>query len=146
MQTIFFILLTILMGIMLAVYLPMNSTVARYLESPIAASIPFFFIALVTTIFIFFIFSDYKIILKVSAVPFHFFLPGFFAAFIVLGTTFLIPKIGARKFFILTITGQVLMGMVLSNYGFLESPKDPITFIKICGAVLMLAGAVLSTV
>jgi len=145
MQTVLFTMLSLLMGIMLAIYLPMNSTVARYLGSSIAASIPFFLIAFITTIFMYFLISDYTTILKANTIPFYLFLPGFIAAFMVLGTTFLIPKIGARKFFILTITGQIFMGIVLSNYGLLESPKDTITIKKLCGAVLMLAGAVLST-
>jgi len=42
MQTMIIMLLTLSLGIMIAVYLPMNSTVARYLGSPISASIPFF--------------------------------------------------------------------------------------------------------
>jgi uncharacterized membrane protein YdcZ (DUF606 family) len=35
----------------------------------------------------------------------------------VLGTTFIIPEIGARKFFILVIAGQILAGMIVSHYG-----------------------------
>jgi transporter family-2 protein len=64
---------------------------------------------------------------------------------VVLGTTFLIPHIGARKFFILLITGQILMAIVVSHFGILESPKDPINMQKMIGAVLVLTGAIFST-
>ena len=50
----FYVSLTFFMGIMIAVYLPANSVVARHLGSPISALIPFFFIALVTTIILLF--------------------------------------------------------------------------------------------
>ncbi|MDB9822842.1 DMT family transporter [Deltaproteobacteria bacterium] len=137
--------LTFLMGIMIAMYLPMNSSVARYLGSSITASIPFFFMATVTTIALLFIFGDYKMVLKIKNLPGYLFLPGFLAAFMVLWTTFLIPKIGARNFFILIIAGQILMSMFLSHFGLLESPQDPITLKKLLGALLVLAGASLST-
>ena len=63
----------------------------------------------------------------------------------VLGTTFLIPKLGARRFFILTITGQILMAIIVSHFGALESPKDPITLKKLFGAALIIVGAAFST-
>lgn len=146
MQTMIIMLLTLSLGIMIAVYLPMNSTVARYLGSPISASIPFFFIALVTTILIFFLLEDYSTISKLKNIPAYLFLPGFVAAFMIIGTTYLIPKVGARKFFILVITGQILMGIIISHFGILESPKDAITLKKMLGALLMVAGALISTV
>lgn len=62
----------------------------------------------------------------------------------ILGTTFLIPRIGARKFFVLVIAGQLIMAMIMSQYGLLESPRDPITMKKLLGALLVWAGAALS--
>ncbi len=144
MQTLLLILLTLLMGVMLAIYLPMNSSVARHLGSPITASLPFFLMAFTTSILVFLVFGDYKTIPRLKNLPTHLFLPGFIGAFMVLGTTFLIPKIGARKLFILVIAGQVIMAMIVSHYAWLESPKDPITLTKVLGALLLVLGAVLS--
>ena len=113
--------------------------------SPITASVPFFIISLITTLFIFFLSADYRTIYKIKNMPAYLFLPGFAAALIVLGTTYLIPRIGARKFFILVITGQILMALIINHFGILESPKDPITQKKLLGALLIVVGAVLST-
>jgi bacterial/archaeal transporter family-2 protein len=146
MQTSLNILLAVLMGVMLAVYLPMNSVVARYLNSPIAASIPFFFIALITSILLLFLSGDSATLLNIKNVPSYLFLSGFISAFMILGTTFLIPKIGARRFFIVVLAGQLTMAMVLSHFGFLESPKDPVTMKKLLGASLMFVGAVITTI
>lgn len=139
------ILLAVLMGIMLAVYLPMNSVVARYLNSPIAASVPFFLIALITSILLLFLSGDSTTLLNIKNVPPYFFLAGFISAFMIIGTTFLIPGLGARQFFIVVLAGQIIMAMVLSHFGFLESPKDPITIKKLLGALLLFIGAVIST-
>ena len=146
MQTVLFILLAPLMGIMVAVYLPMNSSMARYLDSPITASIPFFFVGLVTSIVLLFLMGEYRAVFNIKTVPLYLFLPGFLAAFMILGTTFLLPKIGARTFYILWLAGQLSMAMVLSHFGLLESPLDPITFKKMLGVFLMFAGAVLSII
>ena len=145
MQTIPYTLLALLMGIIMSIYLPMNSSVSRYIGSAITANMSFFIIALITSIFIFILFGDYKTLLKIKSVPPYLYLTGFISAFIVLGTTFLIPKIGARKFFILLIAGQIVMAMIVSHFGILESPKDAITFKKIIGALLLLIGTVVST-
>jgi len=64
----------------------------------------------------------------------------------IIGTTYLIPRVGARKFFILVITGQILMGIIISHFGILESPKDAVTLKKMLGALLIVVGALISTV
>ena len=145
MQTSVHISLAVLLGIMLAVYLPMNSSVAKHLGSPIAASIPFFLIALITSVLLLFLIGDQGTILNIKKVPPYLFLAGFISAFMILGTTFLLPKIGARQFFIIVLAGQIIMAMILSHFALLESPKDPITIKKLLGASLMFVGVWLST-
>jgi transporter family-2 protein len=122
----------------------MNSTVSKYLGSPITANISFFVVAFIVSILIFAFFGDYKTLFKLKEVPPHLFLTGAGAACMILGTTFLIPKIGARKFFILVVAGQILMAMAISHFGILGSPKDTISLKKIMGAILLLLGAVIS--
>ena len=100
---------------------------------------------ILTVILILLISGRFHTINYLNNVPAYLYLAGFVSAFVVLGTTFLIPHIGARKFFILLITGQILMAIIISHFGVLESPKDPITMKKMIGAVLVLAGAVFST-
>ena len=144
MQTITYLILSFFIGIIVSIYLPMNSSVAKHLGSPITANISFFVVALLISVCIFALFGDYQTISNVKNVPPYLFLTGVGVALMVLGTTFLIPKIGARRFFILVISGQVIMAMVISHLGVFESPKDIITFKKITGAILLLAGAIIS--
>jgi transporter family-2 protein len=100
---------------------------------------------ILTVILILLISSRFHTINYLNSVPAYLYLAGFVSAFVVLGTTFLIPHIGARKFFILLIAGQILMTIVVSHFGLLESPKDPINTRKMIGAILVLAGATFST-
>jgi transporter family-2 protein len=134
-----------LMGALMSVYLPMNGAVSKYLGSAMAATITFFSVALVTAIFLFIFWGEHSALGKLRQVPSYLYLSGFISAFMIVGTTFLIPHLGARRFFILLISGQVLMAIVVSHFGILESPKDAINIKKLCGAALVMAGVFLST-
>ena len=133
------------MGLTMSVYLPMNSSVSKHIGSPMIANVTFFAVGLATSILIFFFFGQFKAVHQIKNVPTYLYSTGFFSALIVLGTTVLIPHIGARKFFILLIAGQVTMAMIVSHFGILNSPEDPINLKKIIGAVLVLTGVFLSS-
>ena len=132
------------MGMIMSIYLPMNSSVSRYLGSSIAANVTFFMVAFLTSLLILFFSGETNAVYRFRQVPVYLYLTGFISAFIVLGTTFLIPCLGARKFFILLIAGQVGMAIVVSHFGILESPPDPVSARKLAGAVLVIAGAMIS--
>lgn len=145
MQPIAVVFLSLLVGAMLSIYLPMNSMVSRHIGSAITANITFFLMALVTSIALFTIWGDQSTLSRLKTVPLYLYLTGFVSAFIVLATTYLIPHIGVRRFFILTISGQILTAMIVSHYGLLATPTDPLSAKKIVGAALVVLGAVFST-
>ena len=144
MQTGVYILLALMIGVIAVVYLPMNSSVARHLGSPLTANMTFYSVALVTSVLLFLVFGDFDTLYRIPAVPPQLYLTGFVSAFIVLAITFLIPKLGARQLAILSIAGQILMAMAISHFGVLESPRDPLTLKKIVGAALLISGVVVS--
>lgn len=146
MQTLLYVLLAVFIGAIISVYFPMNSLVSRYFGSPITANLSFLLVAFLTAIMIFALFGDVRTVREIKNIPPYLFLAGAISAFMVLGTTFLIPKLGARKLFILMIAGQIIMAMIVSHFGVLESPKDPVTFKKLVGAVILVCGAVVSII
>ncbi|HUK81953.1 MAG TPA: DMT family transporter [Verrucomicrobiae bacterium] len=139
-----FLIVAFLMGVILSIYLPMNSSAAKYFGSSIAASFSFFIVATVTSLCILLISGEQQCLSKLRTVPVYLHVAGIISAFFIVGTTFLVPKIGARTFFILLVSGQILMAIVISHFGLLESPQDPVTIKKVAGALLVIAGAVLS--
>ena len=146
MQNSILILASLFMGSILSVYLPMNSAVSRYLGSAITANITFFIIALISAVTIFIIWGDYETIKKINEVPYWLYLSGAVSALMVLGTTYLIPKVGIRQFFILVVSGQILCAIIMSHYAFLGTPRDPISIKKLVGALMVILGAVFSTI
>ena len=139
-----FVLTAFLMGATLSVYLPMNSSVSRHLGSSIAASATFFLVATFTVLLVLLLGGQQHAMTRIRNVPVYLHTAGIVSAFFIIGTTFLIPKIGARTFFIMSISGQILTAIAVSHLGILESPQDPISLKKAAGAILVIAGAVLS--
>lgn len=140
-----YILMAFAMGVVYAVYLPMNSAFAKYIGSPVVVNITFFTIALMTSIALFVMGGDFEPLYKLKSVSPYLFIPGVLSAFIILGMNFLLPILGPRKTFILAVSGQVLTAMLVSHFGLFNVPGDPITRQKIIGAFLLLAGVVVTT-
>lgn len=144
METTIYILLAILMGAAISVYMPMNSTVGKLTGSPLTANVVFYAIGLLASTLLLGFFGDFKTLLKLRNIPPILLIAGIMSAFMVLGTIFLIPKFGARKVFLLQISGQIIMAMLISHFGLLASPKDPLTLQKLIGAGLLILGAIVS--
>ena len=144
MQIFFLALLTFVMGMMISIYLPMNSSISRYSGSPYAANVAFYLVGLVASIVIFAVFGDLRAALKLKSIPPYLYLTGVMSNLVVLGTIFLIPRFGARKVFVLLLAGQAIMAIIVSHLGILESTKDPITLQKLVGAALLILGAFIS--
>ena len=144
MHTGIYLLFALLIGVISSVYMPMNALVGKYLGSPLTANISFYFVAFVTSIVLFAFFGEHETMYKFGTVPPYLFLTGVVSAFIVLSITFLIPILGIRTLTVLTITGSLLTAMVVSHFGALASPVDPINIKKVVGAVLLISGAIIS--
>ena len=43
------------------------------------------------------------------------------------------------------IAGQILGGMLMSHYGWLGSPVQPVSLMNLLGAIVMVAGVLLAT-
>lgn len=70
-------------------------------------------------------------------------LGGALGAFFVFGSTLLAPRIGVAAMIALIVAGQVISSLVFDRYGLLGLPVRSISGIRLAGAALILAGAVL---
>jgi transporter family-2 protein len=64
MQTVVYISIAFFLGVLMSIYLPMNSSVSRYVGSPVTANVTFFLTALLTSILIFFINGQFDTLTK----------------------------------------------------------------------------------
>ncbi len=84
MQTTLYIVLAFAMGLIMSIYLPMNSSVTKYVGSSIAANVIFFIVALLTSTLIFLLSGRWDTINHLKDVPAFLYLAGFVSAFVVL--------------------------------------------------------------
>ena len=145
MQSILFWLAAFVMGGLMSVYLPMNGVIGRYVGSALLANIPFYLVGALTTILLFSVTGNVGAVSRLREVPSYLYLTGVISAFMIFGSTFLIPKLGAGRFFVLFVAGQILMALTVSHFGLLDSPQDSITLKKSLGSLLLLIGVALVT-
>lgn len=134
--------IAIAMGAAMAVYFPMISLSARILGAPIMGNVPFFAVALICSLIISRMsgirYTEYS---KLADVPAWLFLAGAISAFMITGTSYLVPRIGTGALFVSLVTGQILFGLVINHFGMLNVPVQPFTLVKAAGALLVILGA-----
>ncbi len=70
---------------------------------------------------------------------------GILGASLVFAIAWLIPQVGAGPLMITLLAGQVIGGLIMSHYGWLGSPVQPVTLTKLAGVLVMIGGVVIAT-
>ncbi|WP_237756632.1 DMT family transporter [Levilactobacillus paucivorans] len=71
-------------------------------------------------------------------------LGGFFGAIALTGNVVLFQKIGSLQTTVLPIMGQIIMSILIDQFGLFQSPANPLTWAKGIGLVLIVSGVILS--
>ena len=116
------------------------------LGSVTLANVPFFGIALLASIAIS-VASGSKVedFAKIPTIPIWLLSAGIMSAGMVLGSSYLVPRIGISAFFVLVVSGQVIAGMIFSQFGLFGAPVSTISIGKVAGAMMVMSGAYLVT-
>lgn len=77
------------------------------------------------------------------SVPWYLWLSCIFSVIGVGSLYFLIPKMGVGNLMSISLTGQIVIAMVISHFGFFESPIREMSLSKLIGAVMLVSGIVL---
>ncbi|MCB9994319.1 MAG: DMT family transporter [Hyphomicrobiaceae bacterium] len=137
-------ILAMLGGAAVSVYLPMIAQSSRIMGSPFMGNVPFFGIAFATSVIISLLagqrLGDYA---KMADVPVWMFLAGIVSALMIILSSYLIPRVGPAAFFVLLVSGQILIGFVINQFGLLGVPVQPMNLVKGIGGLLVISGAAL---
>lgn len=134
------------MGALLSVYVPMISKSAQILGSGPLANVPFFAVALVSSILIAIATGSRSgDIQKITSLPLWLLTAGIMSAGMIIGSSYLVPRIGIGAFFVLLVSGQVLAGMIFGYFGMFGVPASALTLGKVAGAFLVIGGVYLVT-
>lgn len=138
-------LLTVFLGVVLAVHLSMNGKVGAVIGNPRVANALFWCIGAVGAIVIGLTGWQSGALQPLNQVHPLLLTAGLFGASLVFAIAWLIPQVGAGPVMIALLAGQILGGLLMSHYGMLGSPVQPITMVKLAGVAFMILGVVLTT-
>ena len=78
-----------------------------------------------------------------TTTPWYALTGGLYAAAIVAMGAYATPKLGAGPTMVMTVTAQVVTGIVLDHMGALGLEKHPVSWLRVAGCLVAVVGAVL---
>ncbi len=138
-------ILTMFLGVVLAVHLAMNGKVGSAINNARVANAVFWCIGALMAAIIGMTGWQSGALAPLKDVHPLLLTAGALGATLVFAIAWLIPQVGAGPVMITLLAGQVLGGMLMSHYGWLGSPVQPITLTKLLGVLVMIGGVVLAT-
>jgi transporter family-2 protein len=133
------------LGVVLTVHLAMNGKVGAVLNNARVGNALFWCIGAVTAVLIGLTGWHAGALSGLKQVNPILLTAGAIGASLVFAIAWLIPRIGAGPFTLTLLTGQIVSGMVISHFGWLGSPVQPVGLKSIIGALIMFGGVVLAT-
>jgi|SRR5579871_6347393 len=138
-------ILTLALGVVLTVHLAMNGKVGSALGNPRVANALFWCIGALGAVIIGLTGYQANVLSPLKHLNPILLTAGLMGACLVFGIAWLIPQIGAGRLMIALLAGQIVGGLVLSHYGWLGSPQEPVTLTRALGALVVLGGAAMVT-
>lgn len=137
--------LTVFLGVVLAVHLAMNGKVGSVLNNPRVGNALFWCIGALGAVAIGLSGWQADALKPLSEVNPWLLTAGLMGASLVFAIAWLIPQVGAGPLMISLLAGQIFGGMLLSHFGWLGSPLKPVTLTNLLGALVMMGGVVMAT-
>ena len=139
----FYLVLSVVVGALGAIHVPINGALGARIQSTLVATLIFYGVAFVTIITLTALTADRSAFRALPDVPaWYLVLPGLISVAVVSGHTFLIPRFGAINVFVVAVFAQTAVRVVISHFGWFESPVDPISVQKLAGAGMVALGSV----
>ena len=138
------LLLSTFLGVVLTVHLAMNGMVGAPLNNARVGNAVFWCIGAVTAVIIGVTGWQTGGLSGLGNVNPLLLTAGAMGASLVFGIAYLIPRVGAGPFTYALLAGQVVSAMLLSHYGWLGSPRQPVTPMGIVGVIVLVVGVILT--
>lgn len=139
----FWQILALLSGFCLAIQPAVNGHLGIGISSGIQAALISFLIGTILLIAINVILkqmTSVKMAFQKKA-PWWFYMGGFLGALYVFFALVITPEIGTGAFVIFVLIGQMIVSLLIDNYGLLQSRVRKVSMIQIIGLIVMLIGA-----
>lgn len=144
MPYIFFIFLSIIAGILIPIQSGLNAKLGTAAKDPvIGAFLSFIIGTLGLLIYCLVTRSNFSHVKDAFQLPWYYWLGGLMGAFFVYTLIIAPPRLGIALTLGITVAAQMIFGLLLDHYGWLGFPQDSISWTKVSGALLLIAGVFL---
>lgn len=136
--------LAVVAGAAIALQAAMNARLGVLLKNSIMATgIAFMFACLFTLLYMLISTREYPLLSDIKAVPAYLWFGGILSAFGVGSFYYLIPKMGVGTMMSFALTGQLVLAVIASHFGWFEQPVKSINGQAVMGLLAMIIGIVL---
>jgi transporter family-2 protein len=140
----FYILLTLVAGIMMPIQPGINAQLAMMVNGPLVASLISFFVGTVTLfLYCLVVRIDWPTSQGLGQIPWWMWTGGVLGAFFVTVTVVVARELGAVSMLSLLIAGQMLAAVVLDHFGWAGFSVQGVSVLRLVGVVLLVTGAVM---
>ncbi len=138
------VLLALTAGGLVALQSGINNTLRTVLRAPIGATLVSFSVGVAVLLVMIVVTREgVPLAADLRSVPWWGYLGGAFGVVGVAGTILLVPRLGAATTVALSITGQMLVSLVLDAASLLGVSYRPVTVERVIGAIVVVLGAIL---
>lgn len=142
MSNFFWPLLAFIAGAFLPIQGGLNNKFGKTLDSPVYASMISFCVGALVLIAYIVLTRQHVITSGFKVAPVYLWLAGVLGAFYVTVVIYAFPRIGPALTFSLVVAGQMIIAVILEHYNVLVAHPHPISFMRIIGVILVLAGVI----
>ncbi len=132
-------------GIAMAFQTAINAQLREYLYSPLQAALLSFLVGtIVLAILVFFQSVQKPTIQDFTVIPWYLWLGGCLGVYAISVSIYTAPKLGLLTLSGLIIFGQIVMSMLIDQFGLLGTDKTPINWQRLFGGVVIFIGVLLT--
>lgn len=144
MKSLVYVAMALAAGLCIPVQAGINATLARYVDGAVGASLVSFLVGtLALAAFMLAARLPLPIGQALASAPAWAWVGGTLGAYLVATTVLVAPTLGAGTMIALIVAGQMACSLVLDHYGWLGFDPQPISWPRLLGAALLVAGVVL---
>lgn len=137
-------LLALFAGALIALQAGMNSWLGVLLKNTLLATVVAFFVSIIVSgVVMLSVTKQWPNVSDIQVVPWYLWLGGVLSATGVGLFYLLIPKLGVGTMMSYALTGQLVLAVIISHFGWFELPQVSINQTKVIGIAAMIIGLVL---
>lgn len=136
-------ILVLLAGGMIALQAPTNVMLAKTGGSPVLAALISFAVGTAALFAVWLASGNRPGVAQFGALPWYAWIGGVYGAVYVAIAAYAAPRLGLASLITIGIAGQILMALWLDHIGALGLMRQPVSAMRVVGALLVVAGVVL---